>query len=157
MMNDVFTKFEQIGIIPVVVLDDARYAAPLGKALVKGGLPAAEVTFRTAAAKDSIAAMRKECPDLLVGAGTVLSVEMVDEAIEAGAQFIVSPAFDAQVVSYCIRKGIPVLPGTCTPYDIQQCYQLGLREVKFFPAEASGPPPPPPGRPRSHLSLLPTA
>lgn len=137
-MNATFEKFEQIGIIPVVVLEDVKDAAPHGKTLLAGGLPAAEVTFRTAAAKDSIAVMRKECPELLVGAGTVLTTAMVDEALEAGAQFIVSPAFDADVVKYCIEKNVPVLPGTCTPTDIQQCYVLGLREVKFFPAEASG-------------------
>ncbi len=137
-MNQMYERFEKIGIIPVVVLDDAKDAVALGNALVKGGLPAAEVTFRTAAAKDSIAAMAQNCPDLLVGAGTVLSTEMVDEALAAGAQFIVSPGFDEEVVRYCIEKNVPVLPGTCTPSDVQNCYKLGLRYVKFFPAEASG-------------------
>lgn len=137
-MNQVFERFEEIGIIPVVVLDDAKDAAPLAKALVNGGLPTAEVTFRTAAAKESIRAMREAFPEMLVGAGTILTPEMVDEALEAGAQFIVSPAFDAEVVKYCQEKNVPVLPGTCTPTDIQNCYRLGLREVKFFPAEASG-------------------
>lgn len=137
-MNEMYQKFEEIGIVPVVVLDDVKDAVPLGQALVKGGLPAAEVTFRTAAAKESIKAMSEQCPGLLVGAGTVLSREMVDDALEAGAQFIVSPGFDEDVVSYCIEKNVPVLPGTCTPSDVQNCYRLGLRYVKFFPAEASG-------------------
>ncbi|MBF0578753.1 bifunctional 4-hydroxy-2-oxoglutarate aldolase/2-dehydro-3-deoxy-phosphogluconate aldolase [Erysipelotrichaceae bacterium RD49] len=137
-MNEVLKRFQEIGIVPVVVLDDAKDAVPLGNALVNGGLPAAEVTFRTAAAKDSIAAMRKSCPDLLVGAGTVLTTKMVDDAIEAGAQFIVSPGFDEEVTKYCIEKGIPVTPGCCTPTDVQACYKLGLDVVKFFPAEPAG-------------------
>lgn len=137
-MNPVLERFQEIGIIPVVVLDDAKDAAPLAKALVAGGLPAAEVTFRTAAAKDSIKAMREACPDMLVGAGTVLTTAMVDEAIEAGAQFIVSPGFDEEVTKYCIEKNIPITPGTCTPSDVQNCYKLGLRVVKFFPAEPAG-------------------
>lgn len=137
-MNTVLEKFHEIGIIPVVVLDDVKDAVPLAKALSKGGLPAAEVTFRTAAAKDSIKAMREACPDMLVGAGTVLSTQMVDDALEAGAQFIVSPGFDEEVVKYCLEKGVPVTPGTCTPTDVQACYRLGLDVVKFFPAEPAG-------------------
>ncbi len=137
-MNTVLEKFHEIGIIPVVVLDDVKDAVPLAKALSKGGLPAAEVTFRTAAAKDSIKAMREACPDMLVGAGTVLSTQMVDDALEAGAQFIVSPGFDEEVVTYCLEKGVPVTPGTCTPTDVQACYRLGLDVVKFFPAEPAG-------------------
>lgn len=136
--NTVLERFHEIGIIPVVVLDDVKDAVPLGKALVNGGLPAAEVTFRTAAAKDSIAAMRKECPDLLVGAGTVLSKEQVDQALEAGAQFIVSPGLDKEVVSYCIEKGVPVTPGCATASDVTAAYALGLDVVKFFPAEPAG-------------------
>lgn len=137
-MNETLKKFEEIGIIPVVVIEDVKDAVPLGNALVKGGLPAAEVTFRTAAAKDAIAEMRKNWPDLLVGAGTVLSVEQVNQAIEAGAQFIVSPGFDKDVVSYCIEKNIPVTPGCSTASDVTAAYALGLDVVKFFPAEAAG-------------------
>ena len=110
----------------------------MAKALCAGGLPCAEVTFRTAAAKESIAIMRKEFPEMLVGAGTVLTVEQVDEALEAGAQFIISPGFDEDVVKHCIEKNVPVTPGTCTPSDVQKCYRLGLDVVKFFPAEAAG-------------------
>lgn len=137
-MNAVLEKFHEIGIVPVVVLDDVKDAVPLGHALVKGGLPAAEVTFRTAAAKESIAAMRKECPDLLVGAGTVLSKDQVDEALEAGAQFIVSPGLDPDVVSYCLEKNVPVTPGCQTASDITRAYAMGLDVVKFFPAEPAG-------------------
>lgn len=137
-MNQILEKISEIGILPVVVLEDAKDAKPLAKALCNGGLPCAEVTFRTKAAKESIQIMRKEFPDMLVGAGTVLSVEQVDEALEAGAQFIISPGFDEDVVKYCIEKNMPVTPGTCTPSDVQKCYRLGLDVVKFFPAQAAG-------------------
>lgn len=103
-MNNVLEKISKIGILPVVVLEDAKDAKPLAQALCAGGLPCAEVTFRTAAAKESIAIMRKEFPEMLVGAGTVLTVEQVDEALEAGAQFIISPGFDEDVVKHCIEK-----------------------------------------------------
>lgn len=134
-MND---KLHEIGIVPVVVIDDVKDAAPLAAALVKGGLPAAEVTFRTACAKDAIAAMAKAEPELLVGAGTILSVEMAQEAVEAGAKFIVSPGFDADIVKWCQEKNIPVLPGCATATDVQAAYKMGLRTVKFFPAEPAG-------------------
>ena len=137
-MNKVLEKISKIGILPVVVLEDAKDAKPLAKALCAGGLPCAEVTFRTAAAKESIAIMRKDFPEMLVGAGTVLTVEQVDEALEAGAQFIISPGFDEDVVKHCLEKNVPVTPGTCTPSDVQKCYRLGLDVVKFFPAEATG-------------------
>lgn len=137
-MNKVLEEISKIGILPVVVLEDAKDAKPLAKALCAGGLPCAEVTFRTAAAKECISIMRKEFPDMLVGAGTVLTVEQVDEALEAGAQFIISPGFDEDVVKHCLEKNVPVTPGTCTPSDVQKCYRLGLDVVKFFPAEAAG-------------------
>ena len=137
-MNKILEEISKIGILPVVVLEDAKDAKPLTKALCAGGLPCAEVTFRTAAAKESIAIMRKEFPDMLVGAGTVLTVEQVDEALEAGAQFIISPGFDEDVVKHCIEKNVPVTPGTCTPSDVQKCYRLGLDVVKFFPANIYG-------------------
>lgn len=137
-MNKVLEEISKIGILPVVVLEETKDAKPLAKALCAGGLPCAEVTFRTAAAKESIAIMRKEFPEMLVGAGTVLTVEQVDEALEAGAQFVISPGFDEDVVKHCIEKNVPVTPGTCTPSDVQKCYRLGLDVVKFFPAEAAG-------------------
>lgn len=137
-MNEVLKKIQEIGILPVVVLEDAKDAKPLANALCEGGMPLAEVTFRTSAAKESIEIMSSQFPDMLVGAGTVLSVEQVKEAIKAGAKFIVSPGFDDEVVNYCLENNIPVTPGTCTPSDVQKCYKLGLEVVKFFPAEPSG-------------------
>ena len=137
-MNDILKKIAEVGILPVVVLEDANDAKDLAKALIDGGLPCAEVTFRTDAAEESIKIMTKEYPEMLVGAGTVLSVEQVKRAIAAGAKFIVSPGFDEEVVKYCLDNNIPVTPGTCTPSDVQKCYKLGLDVVKFFPSEASG-------------------
>ena len=137
-MNEVLKKIGEIGIIPVVVLDDAKDAAPLAKALMEGGLPCAEVTFRTAAAEDVIRNMSEAYPDLFVGAGTVLTVEQVNRAVNAGAKFIVSPGLNPEVVKYCIQRGIPVCPGTCTPSEVEQALALGLDTVKFFPAEPAG-------------------
>jgi 2-dehydro-3-deoxyphosphogluconate aldolase/(4S)-4-hydroxy-2-oxoglutarate aldolase len=137
-MNQVLEKIQKIGIVPVVVLDDAKDAIPLAKALCEGGLPCAEVTFRTAAARDAIKAMTTEFPDMLVGAGTVLTIEQVDAAVEAGAKFIVSPGLNPRVVKYCVDKNIPITPGTTNPSDIEQAIELGLDVVKFFPAEPAG-------------------
>ena len=137
-MNEVLEKIQKIGIVPVVVLDDAKDAAPLAKALCEGGLPCAEVTFRTAAAEESIRIMAKEFPEMLVGAGTVLTTEQVDRAVNAGAKFIVSPGLNPTVVKYCVDKGIPVTPGTSNPSDVEMAISLGLDVVKFFPAEPSG-------------------
>ena len=137
-MNEVLEKIQKIGIVPVVVLDDAKDAAPLAKALCEGGLPCAEVTFRTAAAEESIRIMAKEFPEMLVGAGTVLTTEQVDRAVNAGAKFIVSPGLNPEVVKYCVNKGIPVTPGTSNPSDVEMAISLGLDVVKFFPAEAAG-------------------
>lgn len=137
-MNEVLEKIQKIGIVPVVVLNDAKDAAPLAKALCDGGLPCAEVTFRTEAAEESIRIMASEYPDMLVGAGTVLTTEQVDRAVGAGAKFIVSPGLNPKVVKYCIEKGIPVTPGTANPSDVEQAIELGLEVVKFFPAEAAG-------------------
>jgi 2-dehydro-3-deoxyphosphogluconate aldolase/(4S)-4-hydroxy-2-oxoglutarate aldolase len=137
-MNAVLEKFQKIGIIPVVVLDDAKDAEALGNALMEGGLPAAEVTFRTEAAEESIRIMAEKFPDMLVGAGTVLTTEQVDRAVAAGAKFIVSPGLNPKVVKYCIEKNIPVTPGTQTPTEMEQAIELGLDIVKFFLAEPAG-------------------
>ena len=137
-MNDVLTRFQKLGIIPVVKIDDAKDAVPLAKALCEGGLPVAEVTFRTEAAEEAIRAMSAAFPDMFVGAGTVLTTEQVDRAVAAGAKFIVSPGFNPVVVKYCVDKNIPITPGTSSPSEIEQAIGFGLEAVKFFPAEASG-------------------
>ena len=137
-MNKVLEQFEKIGIIPVVVLDDAKDAENLGRALMEGGLPCAEVTFRTEAAKEVIRIMSEKFPDMLVGAGTVLTTKQVDEAVEAGAKFIVSPGINPKVVDYCVKKNIPITPGTNSPTNVETALEVGLDVVKFFPAEASG-------------------
>lgn len=137
-MNQILEKFHEIGIIPVVVLNDARDAAPLGKALLEGGLPVAEVTFRTDAAEESIRILSETYPDLLVGAGTVLTPEQADRAVAAGAKFIVSPGLNPRVVKHCQEKGVIITPGVVTPGEIEKALELGLEVVKFFPAEPSG-------------------
>ena len=135
---DMYEKFRTIGIVPVVVLDDAKDAVPLGNALCEGGLPCAEVTFRTAAAFDTIKAMKNNFPDMLIGAGTVLTPEQVDRALEAGASFIVSPGLNPRVVAHCLEVGVPIVPGTQTPSEMEQALEFGLEVVKFFPAEPAG-------------------
>ena len=135
---DVIKELSLIGLVPVIKIDDAKDAAPLAKALYEGGLPCAEVTFRTAAAAEAIAEMVKACPDMLVGAGTVLTTAQVDEAVAAGAKFIVSPGLNPTVVKYCVDKNIPMMPGINNPSGIEQAMELGLKVVKFFPAEPSG-------------------
>jgi 2-dehydro-3-deoxyphosphogluconate aldolase/(4S)-4-hydroxy-2-oxoglutarate aldolase len=137
-MTGLTEQIEEMGIVPVIKLEDAGKAAGLAKALCEGGLPCAEVTFRTAAARDGIQIMSETCPDMLVGAGTVLNCEQVDQAVEAGARFIVSPGLNPEVVKYCQEKGVPVFPGCATPTEVEQAIRLGLKVVKFFPAEASG-------------------
>lgn len=137
-MNEVLKQMSGYGIIPVVVLEDAKDAEPLGKALVEGGIPCAEVTFRTEAAEESIRIMSEKFPEMLVGAGTVLTTEQVDRAIAAGAKFIVSPGLNPKVVKYCIEKGVPVTPGVITPGEVEKAIELGLEVVKFFPAEPFG-------------------
>lgn len=137
-MNDVLNKIQAIGIVPVVKIDDVEKAVPLAKALCEGGLPCAEVTFRTEQAEEAIRRMSKEVPEMLVGAGTVLNIEQVDKAIAAGAKFIVSPGLNPKVVKYCVDKGIPVTPGCSNASDIERAIELGLDTVKFFPAEAAG-------------------
>ena len=135
---DMQEQIRLTGIVPVVVLDDAKDAEPLAEALIRGGLPCAEVTFRTAAAEESIRRIAAKFPDILVGAGTVLTTEQVDRAVGAGAKFIVSPGLNPVTVKYCQEKGIPVFPGVLTPSEIEQALSLGLKVVKFFPSEPSG-------------------
>ena len=137
-MDKVLEQIQEIGIVPVVVLNDAKDAEPLAKALCDGGLACAEVTFRTAAAEESIRIMSEKFPDMLVGAGTVLTTEQVDRAVAAGAKFIVSPGLNARIVKYCVDKGILITPGCANPSDIEQALEQGLEVVKFFPAEAAG-------------------
>jgi 2-dehydro-3-deoxyphosphogluconate aldolase/(4S)-4-hydroxy-2-oxoglutarate aldolase len=137
-MNAVLEQFGKIGIIPVVVLDNTKDAEPLGQALMEGGLPCAEITFRTDAAEESIRIMAENFPDMLVGAGTVLTIEQVDRAVEAGAKFIVSPGINEKVVDYCVKNDIPITPGTCNPSNVETAMEFGLDVVKFFPAEPAG-------------------
>ncbi len=137
-MHEIMKTIGNIGLVPVIKIEDAKKAVPLGKALAKGGIPVAEVTFRTAAAEDSIRAMAAECPELLVGAGTVINVELAKKAIAAGAKFVVAPGFNPSVVDYCIERGVPILPGCNNPSLIEAGLEKGLEVFKFFPAEASG-------------------
>lgn len=137
-MKTIMEQLSEMLVVPVVVLNDARDAEKLADALVKGGLPCAEVTFRTEAAEESIRIMTQKYPKMLVGAGTVLTIEQVDRAVEAGAKFIVSPGFDSEVVDYCIEKEIPIFPGVVTPAEASQAVKRGLTVVKFFPAEQFG-------------------
>lgn len=137
-MYSIFNQIKQLGIVPVVVLNDARNALPLAQALTDGGLPCAEITFRTEAAEESLRLMSNHYPDMLLAAGTVLTVDQVDRAVAAGAKFIVSPGFNPLVVTHCLEKNIPVIPGCSTPSDMEQALALGLEVVKFFPAEPSG-------------------
>lgn len=137
-MKTMTEQMAEMMVIPVVVLNDARDAEPLADALVKGGLPCAEVTFRTAAAEESIRRMASKYPDMLVGAGTVLTKDQVDRAVNAGAKFIVSPGFDPEIVEYCLEMEIPIFPGIVTPSEAAQAVKRGLKIVKFFPAEQFG-------------------
>ena len=137
-MKTIAKQFHEYGVVPVVVLEDAEDALPLAQALTEGGLPCAEVTFRTEAAEESIRRMREKYPDMLVGAGTVLTTEQVDRAVKAGAKFIVSPGFDPEIVDYCLGKEIPVFPGCTTPSELAQAVKRGMKVVKFFPAEQAG-------------------
>lgn len=137
-MNKILKQIEETGIVPVVVLNDAKDAEPLAQALCDGGLPCAEVTFRTDAAEESIGIMTEKFPDMLIGAGTVLTTEQVDRAVAAGAEFIVSPGLNPKVVKYCVDKGILIIPGCANPSDVEQAIEYGLEAVKFFPAEQAG-------------------
>lgn len=138
MFESFYQTLEELVIVPVVVLEDEAHAAPMADALMAAGMRSAEVTFRTAAAAGAIRAMRAAQPEMHVGAGTVLTVEQVDEALAAGAEFIVAPGFDDEVVSHCIERGVPVLPGTVTPSEVGAARKLGLTVTKFFPAAQYG-------------------
>jgi 2-dehydro-3-deoxyphosphogluconate aldolase/(4S)-4-hydroxy-2-oxoglutarate aldolase len=136
-MNEIFDNFEKIRIIPVVTINDVNDAAPLADALVEGGLPCAEITFRTDTAAEAIHSLSGRT-DLLLGAGSVLNIDQLERAMDAGARFIVSPGFNPAVVRYCVENNIPVTPGTCTPTDFTLALEHGLNVVKFFPAESLG-------------------
>lgn len=137
-MNTILKQIKSYGIVPVISIYDANHAIPLAQALREGGLPVAEITFRTSEGEAAISCISKEMPDILVGAGTVLTTEQVDRAAAAGAKFIVSPGFNPEVVRHCQKIGMPVVPGVCTPGEMEQAIALGLEAVKFFPAEQSG-------------------
>ena len=137
-MEEILQKIHGIGIIPVIAIDDAEQAVPLARALVAGGLPAAEVTFRTAAGEEAIRRIAAEVPEMLVGAGTVLTKDQADRAIAAGSQFIVSPGFNPEITRYVIDKGALMMPGTATPGEMEQAMSMGLNVLKFFPAEQNG-------------------
>lgn len=137
-MNATLEALAKMGVVPVVVLNDAKDAAPLADALCEGGLPCAEVTFRTAAAEESIRIMTQNHPEMLVGAGTVLTIDQVERAIGAGAKFIVSPGFDPEIVDYCLEKGYLIMPGVTTASEMAQGVKRGLEVLKFFPAEQFG-------------------
>ena len=137
-MDKILEQIGICGIIPVIIIDDAENSIPLASALIEGRLPVGEITFRTKAAKESIVKIAKEFPEMLLGAGTVLSIEQVKSAVDAGAKFIVSPGLNPKVVEYCLTKNIPITPGIATPTEIERALEFNLEVVKFFPAEALG-------------------
>jgi len=137
-MTDLLEKLGALGVVPVVKIERAEDAVGLGRALLAGRLPCAEITFRTAAAEDAIRRIASSLPEIIVGAGTVLSVNQADKAISAGARFIVSPGFNQKVVDWCLQNEIPVTPGVLTPTEIDMALDRGLNILKFFPAEAMG-------------------
>lgn len=137
-MNELFTRIRGIGIVPVIKLEKPSDALPLGKALMEGGLPVAEVTFRTKAAAEAIALLKKEYPSLITGAGTVITIAQAEAAIAAGASFVVTPGFNPRIVDFCISKGMPIIPGINSPSQVELGLERGLDLLKFFPAEVSG-------------------
>jgi len=137
-MNEILQQIGEYGVVPVVAIEEASDAKPLAQALMNGGLPCAEITFRTEAAAEAIREIAKTYPAMLVGAGTVLTVDQAKAAIDAGTRFIVSPGLDKKVVKYCLKHDVPVTPGIVTPTELQRALKLGLKVVKFFPAEAAG-------------------
>ena len=137
-MNDIMSQIEEIGIVPVVKLNDVNKALPLCKALLAGGIKVAEVTFRTECASEVIKIIAKNCPEMIVGAGTIINKTQAELAINCGAKFIVSPGFSKDVVEYCQNRNIPVIPGCITPSEIMAAIDCGLKIVKFFPAKEFG-------------------
>ena len=137
-MDNRLEELRKTGIVPVVVIDDAKDALKLGKALLDGGIACAEVTFRTEAAEEAIRILSESYPNMLVGAGTVLTIEQVDRAVKAGAKFIVSPGINPKVVEYCVNNDILIIPGTANPSNVETALEYGLKVVKFFPAEQAG-------------------
>ena len=137
-LSSIEKRIYEIGILPVVTIENAKDAVPMANALIEGGLPCAEVTFRTEAAAEAIRQIRENCPDVLCGAGTVLTIEQLQQAAEAGAQFVVSPGLQPKIVEAALRMGMPIFPGCATPSDVETAMALGLQTVKFFPAEAAG-------------------
>ncbi|OEF54897.1 bifunctional 4-hydroxy-2-oxoglutarate aldolase/2-dehydro-3-deoxy-phosphogluconate aldolase [Enterovibrio norvegicus] len=137
-MKTIEQRLKEIQIVPVIAINDVAHALPLAKVLVENGLPCAEVTFRTEAAAESIRIMRDAYPELLIGAGTVLTTEQVDIAIDAGVDFIVSPGFNPTTVKYCQQRNMPIVPGVNNPSLVEQAMEMGLKTLKFFPAEPSG-------------------
>lgn len=138
MIEAIPLRIRNLGVVPVVVVEQAAWAIPMGRALMLGGLPCAEITFRTEAAAESIRMLTQEVPELLVGAGTVLSEKQASQALDAGAQFVVSPGFNPRVVDFCQARAVPVFPGVSTPTEIELALEKGLQILKFFPAEALG-------------------
>ena len=134
----VLQLMKKSGVIPVVILDDTAKALPTANALLAGGVSVMEITFRTAAVADSIKAVSENCPEMLVGAGTVVTLDQCKQALECGAKFIVSPGFDPEVVSWCVERNVPITPGCVTPTEIMAAMKLGLNVVKFFPAGVYG-------------------
>ena len=137
-MNELLQQIHRIGVVPVIKITDPETAVPLARALDKGGIPVAEVTFRTQHAAEAIRRISAEVPQVLTGAGTVTTTEQVDTAVAAGAKFIVTPGFNPKVVDYCLERNIPILPGASGPSEIEQAMERGLEVVKCFPAEALG-------------------
>ena len=137
-MHTILQQLGEIGIVPVIKIDNAEHAVPLARALREGGIPCAEVTFRTAAGEEAMRTIAREFPDMLLGAGTMLSIEQADRAVDAGARFIVSPGFNPAVVEHCVKKGIPIAPGCSSPTDMERAMEFGLDVVKVFPAEQLG-------------------
>ena len=137
-MSDIYKKFHELGCIPVVAINDAKHAVPLARALTAGGLPIAEITFRTDAAEESIKRIAKEVPEVMLGAGTVLTIEQAERAVAAGADYLISPGIDPKVVGWCVDNNVPVTPGVACPSDIAMALDFGINVVKFFPAENLG-------------------
>ena len=137
-MSPVLDQIRSFGVVPVIAIEDAGDAPALARALLAGGLPVAEITFRTEAGEEAIRRIANQIPEVLVGAGTVLNVEQARRALATGARFIVSPGLDAETVRFCRQNGLPVFPGCATPTEMQAALNLGLTHVKFFPAEQAG-------------------